>query len=74
MFLLPMNTIMEINRMCRNFLWNEPDGSTSQDLITYEEICLPYKDGGLGIRNLETVNRAAIMRNLWFVVSKKKTF
>lgn len=30
------------------------------------------QSGGLGIRDLETANKAAIMRNLWFVVSRKE--
>lgn len=68
-----MRTIIEFNRLCRNFLGNGPDVSTPYALIAYEDLCLPYEEGGLSIRNLEIVNKAAVMRNIWFVVTKKDT-
>lgn len=62
MHFLPLGTIQEINRLFRNFIWNRPDGSTSHALIGYDDMCFLYVEGGLGIRDLETVNIVAILK------------
>ncbi|KAF5203846.1 Ribonuclease h domain [Thalictrum thalictroides] len=40
--------------------------------MSCNDVCLPYTEEGLGIRNLETVNHVANMRHIWHIVSKKK--
>lgn len=72
-FLLLLWTTYEINRLCRNFLWTRPDCTTSHALIGWEDMCVLFDEGGLGIRDLATTNKAAILRHLWNVVSDKNT-
>ncbi|KAF5181967.1 RNA-directed DNA polymerase (reverse transcriptase)-related family protein, partial [Thalictrum thalictroides] len=70
--MLPKTTIMEINKICRNFLWRGPDCTPSHALVSWANICFPYDEGGLNIRDLETVNHAAIMRHIWHLVSGRR--
>lgn len=63
-FLLPSGMIHEINRLYLNFLWNGPDVTTLHALLSYYDMCFLYEEGGLGLRDLETVNWTAMMRNL----------
>lgn len=68
-----LGTPEETQRLCRNFLWNGQDGTTSHALIGYDDMCAPCTEGGLGIREPWTANRTAMMRNIWLMVSKKNT-
>lgn len=70
-FLLPMRTVYEINRACRVFLWCGADAMASHALIGWEEIAYPYEEGGLGLRDLVTVNKAMILRHVWNIINNK---
>lgn len=64
-----MRVIQEINRLCRNFLWNGPDGTTSHALLGFSDLCFPFEEGGVGIKDLEVEKIAAVLRHLWYIVS-----
>lgn len=72
-FQLPARIVQEINRVCRNFLWNGPDPTTSNALIGYEVLCYPYAEGGLGILDLEKTNTTTILRNVWHIITNNNT-
>lgn len=72
LFLMPIRTVYEINRVCQNILLNGPDSLTSRALIGWEDNTYSSAEGGLGGRDLVTVNRACIMRHMWNIVSGKE--
>lgn len=72
-FKLRMSTGDEINRMCWNFLWDGPDATTFHALVGYDDMCYPFEEVGWGIRDIETENRAIILRHLWYSITKKNT-
>lgn len=42
----------------------------SRALIGWEDSVFPYEGGGLGIRDLHTMNKAALTRHLWNIIRK----
>lgn len=71
-FQLPMRTIYEVNRICRNFLWSGPDCLPSHSLLSWEDLLFPYDEVGLSIKDLATLNKAATMRHIWNIISRKR--
>lgn len=72
LFLLPLRTVSEINRVCINFLWNGPDCLTCHALLSWDDITYPYNEAGFGARDLQTLNKACILKLIWNIVSNKE--
>lgn len=72
-FVLPKKTINCLNTLFRNFLWAGIDLTYKQPAVSWTIICHPYKEGGLGIRCIETTNTAANLRHIWDIVRNKDT-
>lgn len=70
-FFIPAITVHAINRICRNFLWSGPDCNASHALVGWDDLLFPYDEGGLAIRDVAVVNRAALLRHVWNLLSVK---
>jgi hypothetical protein len=57
--LLPKAIIKVIDAKCRNYLWSE-----GIHAVDWKEVCLPKKEGGLGINELESWNKAAVGKQI----------
>ncbi|XP_074297422.1 uncharacterized protein LOC141628145 [Silene latifolia] len=57
-FLLPKGVIARVEAICRNYLWSHADNFAKVPLISWEQCCLPQKNGGLGILNACLWNNA----------------
>ncbi|GAV62242.1 LOW QUALITY PROTEIN: zf-RVT domain-containing protein, partial [Cephalotus follicularis] len=55
-FLLPMSTIKECERVLRTFLW----GGRGRAKVKWADVCKPFSEGGLGIHELRTWNKALL--------------
>ncbi|KAK6152568.1 hypothetical protein DH2020_012207 [Rehmannia glutinosa] len=64
-FPLPNTVIDKINRLCRVFLWGK---NTSP--IKWSKVCLPSDEGGLGLRDVHSWNKALLAKILWNIHSK----
>jgi hypothetical protein len=71
LFILHKAVIEEITSLLKSFLWNGSDLSYSNAKIALDTICLPKK-GGLGVKNLEVWNRAAMVKHLWSICNPTK--
>ncbi|GAV92766.1 LOW QUALITY PROTEIN: zf-RVT domain-containing protein, partial [Cephalotus follicularis] len=60
-FLLPMSTIRECEKVLRDFLWGGPRKAK----VKWKEVCKPLHEGGLGIKDMKTWNKALLLRQLW---------
>ncbi|KAK4415266.1 hypothetical protein Salat_2633900 [Sesamum alatum] len=67
-FPLPAAVIDKIHRLCRNFLWN-----SKRPVVTWEDLCHPKEEGGLGIRHIQSWNVALMARILWNIHCKTDT-
>ena len=63
-FTLPKFCIKTINSMCGAYLWKEGHHSAR---VAWEEITHAKEEGGLGVRDLVTWNKACSMKLLWLL-------
>ncbi|KAK9666001.1 hypothetical protein RND81_14G152500 [Saponaria officinalis] len=61
-FILPKSVIRRIECICRNFLWDGGSDYQRSPLVSWSKVCLPTKECGLGVRNAEIWNKAAIAK------------
>uniref|UniRef100_A0A803PKT9 Reverse transcriptase zinc-binding domain-containing protein n=1 Tax=Cannabis sativa TaxID=3483 RepID=A0A803PKT9_CANSA len=71
MMILPKKVIKEIEAICRSFLWIVKDMMAGAGCISWEKICTPKREGGLGIMNIALWNIAAMAKHVWAVANKK---
>jgi len=64
-FQLPKTTARNINRISRNFFWQNYDDCKGLPLISWDKICRPKKAGVLGLRKMEPVNSAFLSKLIW---------
>ncbi|KAL2224531.1 UNVERIFIED_CONTAM: hypothetical protein Sindi_3020800 [Sesamum indicum] len=62
-FILPKKVINEIEKRLRNFLWK---GTTSSGYakVAWKDVCRPTDEGGLGFKDISTLNRALMSKKL----------
>ncbi|GKA27286.1 hypothetical protein Tco_0713454 [Tanacetum coccineum] len=66
-FLLQKNMIYEINKLFKGFL----ELTKGKAKVSWDSICKPKDQGGLGIKNLQEWNEVLLIKKLWNVVSNK---
>ncbi|KAK3193242.1 hypothetical protein Dsin_024552 [Dipteronia sinensis] len=65
---LPIKILKIIERKFRSFLWKGVEGDSKGAKISWSDICLPKKEGGLGIKDLSSWNKALMIRHLWILI------
>ena len=55
--------------MCSAFLWSGSPNVTSREKIAWEEVCLSYEEGGLGIRRVKEVTTVFGLKLIWKLFS-----
>lgn len=68
-FRLPRGCIREVEKLCSAFLWSGPDLNPHKARISWEVVCKPKQEGGLGLRSLKEVNDVCCMKLIWRIVS-----
>jgi hypothetical protein len=69
--------IERINTIVRRFWWagvQEEDSSSPIAYRSWDDICKPTDQGGLGIRDLHTVNKSLVIHSAWNVATNKNPF
>nr|GEV71134.1 hypothetical protein [Tanacetum cinerariifolium] len=72
-FILPSSLMFELEQIIRGFLWCQGDMKKGKAKVTWEAVCLPKKKGGLGIRRLESFNKALISSHIWSIITNKES-
>lgn len=67
-FPIPAVVIDRIEGMCRRFLWGSNMGR-----VAWRHVCLPKVEGGLGLRDIRSWNKALLAKTLWNIHLKKDT-
>ncbi|XP_019082547.1 PREDICTED: uncharacterized protein LOC109125398 [Camelina sativa] len=68
-FRLPRECIREIYKLCSAYLWSGPTLNPSKAKITWEDVCKPKQEGGLGLRSLKEANDVSCLKLIWRMVS-----
>ncbi|GKB91388.1 RNA-directed DNA polymerase, eukaryota, reverse transcriptase zinc-binding domain protein [Tanacetum coccineum] len=71
--LLPDGVIKNINRILKNFLWNQNEGIKGRPKVAWKNVCKFKQKGGLGLKDLRVWNRAIIVKHLWHIVTDKES-
>ncbi|KAL2252033.1 UNVERIFIED_CONTAM: hypothetical protein Sindi_2325600 [Sesamum indicum] len=71
-FILPKKVITEIEKTLRDFLWK---GTTNSGYakVVWKDICRPKEEGGLGFKDISTLNRALMTKKLCDVIRCDRT-
>ncbi|KAK3229962.1 hypothetical protein Dsin_001843 [Dipteronia sinensis] len=64
---LPKKVLNIIEQKFRSFLWRGIEGDSKGAKICWLDICLPKKEGGLGINDLSSWNKALVIRHIWIL-------
>nr|GEX08151.1 reverse transcriptase domain, reverse transcriptase zinc-binding domain protein [Tanacetum cinerariifolium] len=71
MFILPSSLMYDLEQVIRGFLWCQGDMKKWKAKVAWEVVCLPKKEGGLGIRRLDIFNKALIASHIWSILFGK---
>jgi len=72
-FVIPMAVLDRIEQILRQFLWKGPTLGKGGAKVSWEDVCLPREEGGLGIRNLRECNKAAMLKHIWTLFTDKES-
>jgi len=71
-FLLSQSVLHALDRQIRDFFWNCWSSSYLHP-IAWSTICQPVAMGGLGVRSIMGVAKAALIREIWNVILNRTT-
>ncbi|XP_074300942.1 uncharacterized protein LOC141632281 [Silene latifolia] len=69
-FLIPKGVLKKIDSICRNYLWDGTSIYVRTPLVSWEHVCTPKTEGGLGIRYILDWNIATIGKLVWWIFGK----
>lgn len=61
----PMNLLNLLDRWIRNFIWARDIYTKKVVTVAWHRVCKPVAEGGLGIRNIKSINRAGRLKLSW---------
>ncbi|GKB13748.1 RNA-directed DNA polymerase, eukaryota, reverse transcriptase zinc-binding domain protein [Tanacetum coccineum] len=59
-----VRVIKDINKLLKNFLWNQNDGTKGRAKVTWKNVCRFKQKGGLRLKDLGVWNKAMIVKHL----------
>ncbi|XP_059668736.1 uncharacterized protein LOC132313810 [Cornus florida] len=72
-FQLPIAVINQIQKMCRDFVWGSRENINKLHLLSWDMMCRPKDEGGLGIRKLKDLQVTSQRVLAWdFLLSKDR--
>lgn len=71
MFLLPQAILKKIEEVCRAYLWSGKAKEDKGGHAKWSNVCKPKKYGGLGFRQIQKWNIAAIGKLVWHIGANK---
>ncbi|XP_074278553.1 uncharacterized protein LOC141602142 [Silene latifolia] len=70
LFVLPKGVMNRVDAICRNFLWEGSTEHNKAHLLAWHKVCVPQKEGGLGLRVSSVWNVATIGKLVWWLSVK----
>ncbi|KAG7578526.1 Reverse transcriptase domain [Arabidopsis thaliana x Arabidopsis arenosa] len=70
-FRLPGKCMKEVEKLCSAFLWSGPELKTHIAKLGWQTVCLPRREGGLGLRPLKETNTVCGLKLIWRLLAAK---
>ncbi|CAN0877256.1 LINE-1 retrotransposable element ORF2 protein [Linum grandiflorum] len=67
---LPVDVCNKIDSRIRNFVWGSLPDERKPHLISWDVVCRPKDQGGLGLRKAKEMNDAFLMKLVWNILSQ----
>ena len=64
-FILPAKCLETIEKMCSAFLWSGSPTQMQKAKVSWEDVCYPKEEGGLGVRRLRDSSKVFALRLIW---------
>jgi hypothetical protein len=64
-FILPKKIYHLLTQKFSRFLWGGSDSHPAHAKVAWVELCVPKREGGLGLKMLEDWNKASMLRHIW---------
>jgi hypothetical protein len=71
MFILPTSIIRNIESSLAAFLWKGTSLTHTVAKVAWATVCYPLEEGGLGIKNIKTWNKAATLKHVWRLLTEE---
>jgi len=71
--ILPKGICMEIEKICRRFIWGMKEGRGKTHLLNWRTLCRPKVEGGLGLRRMQDMNKAFTMKLTWGILNNNSS-
>jgi hypothetical protein len=62
---IPKTCLDDIQRLQRKFIWGDTEDRRKYHAVSWKNITTPKWMGGLGLRNLEVMNQACLIKLVW---------
>ena len=69
MFILPKGVLTQVERLMRRFLWSGGIDKSHSTKVSWEIVCKPKEEGGLGFKNLDQLNKVLNLKHIWNITS-----
>ena len=66
MSVFPNTLCDEMTSMVRKFWWGQTNEKTKMSQLSWNKVCTPKEEGGLGFRDLKTCNLALLAKQGWW--------
>ncbi|XP_028124903.1 uncharacterized protein LOC114321868 [Camellia sinensis] len=70
LFILPKKVVKSIESLFRSFFWSGCEIRKYGAKVSWEHVCSPKSEGGLGFKSIEVWNKAAVAKHIWFLFSE----
>lgn len=70
-FILPKCCLKIIEQMCNRFLWSNDISKHGDIKVSWQNVCLPKFEGGLGLRNFWVWNKTLNLRLIWMLFARR---
>ncbi|KAI0492159.1 hypothetical protein KFK09_026425 [Dendrobium nobile] len=71
--LIPLKTLMEFEKICRDFIWNKSDGTRGFHYVAWEQLCKPKHFGGWNVHSVMSRRNAIRAKFAWKMIDKSES-